>query len=132
MRKRVVVTGIGWITPLGLDIESVWKRLLHGDSGMAPTTLFDARTFPTNFSAEVKGYDFAATLGDSYDRHKDAGRNTQFSLGAALQAWKMSGLPLPRGAKRNAINTPDSSLRRPPPHSTPTLSAPTWASATAA
>ena len=57
MRKRVVVTGIGWVTPLGHDIESVWKRLLAGESGIAPTTLFDARTFPTSFSAEVKNYD---------------------------------------------------------------------------
>src|SRR5215471_16350749 len=92
MRKRVVVTGIGWVTPLGHDIESVWRRLLAGESGVAPTTLFDARTFPTSFSAEVKGYDFAGAIGDSYRRHKNAGRNTQFALGAAHQAWKMAGL----------------------------------------
>jgi 3-oxoacyl-[acyl-carrier-protein] synthase II len=93
MRKRVVITGIGWITPLGLDIETVWKRLLAGESGIAPTTIFDARTFPTSFSAEVKGYSLEKTVGESYPRHKDAGRNTQFALGAAKQAWAMSGLP---------------------------------------
>jgi 3-oxoacyl-[acyl-carrier-protein] synthase II len=92
MRKRVVITGIGWVTPLGHDIETVWKRLLAGDSGIAPTTLFDARTFPTTFSAEVKNYDFAGAIGGSYERHKHAGRNTQFALGAAAQAWKMAGL----------------------------------------
>jgi 3-oxoacyl-[acyl-carrier-protein] synthase II len=92
MRKRVVVTGIGWITPLGHDIETVWQRLLRGESGIAPTTLFDARTFPTTFSAEVKGFDFARALGTAYARHKDAGRNTQFALTAARQAWQMSGL----------------------------------------
>lgn len=54
--RRVVVTGMGWITPLGHDIDSVWKRLLNSESGMGPTTRFDARTFPTNFSAEVRNY----------------------------------------------------------------------------
>src|SRR4029077_11584879 len=92
MRKRVVVTGIGWVTPLGNDIETVWKRLLAGESGIAPTTLFDARTFPTTFSAEVKGYDFAKAVGASYERHKFAGRNTQLALGAANQAWKTAAL----------------------------------------
>src|SRR6516162_1970033 len=92
MRKRVVITGIGWVTPLGHDIETVWKRLLAGESGIAPTTLFDAHTFPTTFSAEVKNYDFALAVGESYTRHKDAGRNTRFALGAALQAWRASGL----------------------------------------
>src|SRR5436190_13743275 len=96
MRKRVVITGMGWITPLGLDLETVWRRMLAGESGVAPTTLFDARTFPTNFSAEVKGFDFATAIGASYPRHKDAGRNTQFALGAATQAWKMAELPPPQ------------------------------------
>ncbi|HEY4330432.1 MAG TPA: beta-ketoacyl-ACP synthase II [Phycisphaerae bacterium] len=93
MRKRVVVTGIGWVTPLGHDIETVWSRLIAGDSGIAPTTLFDARTFPTNFSAEVKNYDLAKAVGTSYSRHKDSGRNTHFAIGAAIQAWTMAGLP---------------------------------------
>ena len=92
MRKRVVITGIGWVTPLGHDIETVWKRLLAGESGIAPTTLFDARTFPTTFAAEVKNYNFSSAIGPSYPRHKDAGRNSQFALGAATQAWKMAGL----------------------------------------
>lgn len=96
MRKRVVVTGLGWVTPLGHDIATVWSNLLAGESGIASTTLFDARTFPTTFSAEVKNYDFAAAVGGSYERHKDAGRNTRFALGAAHQAWKMAGL---EGAK---------------------------------
>jgi 3-oxoacyl-[acyl-carrier-protein] synthase II len=92
MRKRVVITGLGWVTPLGHDIPTVWRRLLAGDSGIAPTTLFDARTFPTTFSAEVKDYDFAAALGPSAARHPEVGRNTRFALGAARQAWTMAGL----------------------------------------
>src|SRR5437764_2049675 len=50
----VVITGMGWVTPMGHSIETVWKRLLNGESGIARTTLFDASTFPTSISAEVK------------------------------------------------------------------------------
>jgi len=60
--NRVVITGMGWVTPMGHDVESVWKRLLNGESGIARTTLFDASTFPTTFSAEVKNYDLTMKL----------------------------------------------------------------------
>ena len=73
--RRVVITGIGWITPLGHDIESVWKRLLNAESGIAPTTIFDASTFPTQFAAEVKDFDLAAFLGDRYDDYKHCSHN---------------------------------------------------------
>src|SRR5256885_264281 len=53
---RVVITGMGWVTPMGHAIDAVWKRLLNGESGIARTTIFDASTFPTTFSAEVKDY----------------------------------------------------------------------------
>lgn len=102
MRKRVVITGMGWTTPLGHEIESVWKRLLAGESGIAHTTLFDARTFPTTFSAEVKDFDPVAALGASFARHKDANRGTKFALSAALQAWKMAGLAGPAGSGKLA------------------------------
>jgi 3-oxoacyl-[acyl-carrier-protein] synthase II len=90
-QKRVVVTGMGWITPLGHDIDSVWRRLLNSESGMGPTTRFDARTFPTNFSAEVRDYTIARFVKDA-KVHASAGLNSQFALGAACQAWKQSGL----------------------------------------
>jgi 3-oxoacyl-[acyl-carrier-protein] synthase II len=89
--KRVVITGIGWITPMGHDVESVWKRLLAGESGIAPTTLFEASTFPTTISAEVKDFDLASHLKQA-DEHVTAGRNTQFALAACSQAWSMAGL----------------------------------------
>ena len=91
MRKRVVITGLGWVTPLGHDLETVWQHLLAGDSGIATTTHFDARTFPTTFSAEVKGYDFTKAVPNPA-RHPHAGLNTRFALGAAWQAWRMAGL----------------------------------------
>jgi 3-oxoacyl-[acyl-carrier-protein] synthase II len=90
--NRVVITGIGWVTPMGHDIESVWKRLLNGESGIARTTLFDATTFPTHISAEVKGYDLAKVLPTAAE-HRFIGRNTQFALGACAQAWKSAALP---------------------------------------
>src|SRR5215213_2044240 len=84
---RVVITGMGWITPMGHAIEGVWKRLLAGESGIARTTIFDASTFPTSISAEVKDYrlsDFVADL----SQHEGVGRNTSFAMGACVQAWK--------------------------------------------
>src|SRR3954453_16319597 len=90
---RVVITGMGWITPMGYTIDGVWKRLINGESGIARTTLFDASTFPTTFSAEVKS-DYR--LQDyCKDRSKLQGLcpNTRFALGACSQAWKAAGLP---------------------------------------
>ncbi|HSI32956.1 MAG TPA: beta-ketoacyl synthase N-terminal-like domain-containing protein, partial [Tepidisphaeraceae bacterium] len=89
--KRVVITGMGWITPMGHDVEGVWRRLLASDTGIAKTTLFDASTFPTTFSAEVKGFKLADHLPE-VGPHKDGGRNTQFALAACLQAWRAAGL----------------------------------------
>jgi 3-oxoacyl-[acyl-carrier-protein] synthase II len=89
--KRVVITGLGWVTPMGHSIEGVWRRLLAGESGVSSTTLFDASTFPTKISAEVKDFrleDFLPDLGP----HKGAGRNTLFVLGACAQAWKAAGM----------------------------------------
>lgn len=59
MTERVVITGMGIVCPLGHDVETFWRAILAGESGMAKTTIFDASTFPTTFDAEVKGYDFA-------------------------------------------------------------------------
>ena len=92
MANRVVVTGMGWITPLGDDIDGVWRRLLAGDSGIGETNLFDASTFPTQFSSQVKDFDLRNYLGDDADRHAEASRNSRFALAAAQRAWENSGL----------------------------------------
>lgn len=92
MNRRVVITGMGWVTPLGYDLESVWQRLLRGESGVAPTTIFDARTFPTQFAAEVKDFDLRRFLGDRYAAHQTCSRNTGFALAAAEMAWRDAGL----------------------------------------
>lgn len=80
---------------MGHDIESVWKRLLAGESGIARTSLFDASTFPTSISAEVKGFKLADHLSDVAG-HELAGRNTHFALAACAQAWKSAGLDASR------------------------------------
>src|SRR5438045_2377810 len=98
--QRVVITGIGWITPMGHDIESVWQRLLRGESGIENTTLFDASTFPTRISAEVKNFRLEDHITD-ITGHEVAGRNTMFALAAAEQAWKSAGLP-PLGQRHAA------------------------------
>jgi 3-oxoacyl-[acyl-carrier-protein] synthase II len=90
--QRVVITGLGWITPMGHSIDAVWKQLLEGGTGIAKTTIFDAGTFPTTFSAEVKDYDLATHIGEKAAEHADGGRNTKFALGACAQAWRMAGL----------------------------------------
>ena len=90
-RDRIVITGIGCVTPLGHDIETVWGALLAGKSGIAPIEHFDASTFPTTFAAQVKDYDYTRYIKHA-DYHEHAGLNTQFALGAARQAWEMAGL----------------------------------------
>ena len=91
MAKRVVITGMGIVCPIGHDIETMWKNLLEGNSGVANTTLFDATTFPTKFCAEVKDYDFKKYISDSQP-HQYAGRNSAFSIGAAVQACRQAGI----------------------------------------
>lgn len=102
-RRRVVVTGMGWITPLGDDIEAVWQALLAGKSGIAPTTRFRAETFPTTFSAEVKSFDLKRYLGCDHGRHANASLNTQFALSAARLAWDYAGLPGDNGLDRTRV-----------------------------
>jgi 3-oxoacyl-[acyl-carrier-protein] synthase II len=89
--NRVVITGMGWITPMGHSIDAVWRRLLAGESGIAHTTIFDAKTFPTTISAEVKDFDLSRHVAD-LSKHRGVGRNTQFALAACQQAWTAAGL----------------------------------------
>jgi len=89
--QRVVITGMGWITPMGTDVEAVWRRLLAGESGIAPTTLFDAATFPTHIAAEVKAFALADHV-EAHAAHAGAGRSTQFALAACAGAWRHAGL----------------------------------------
>jgi 3-oxoacyl-[acyl-carrier-protein] synthase II len=89
--RRVVVTGMGMVTPVGRDLESTWSSLLAGRSGVGPIGLFDARTFPTRIAAEVPDFRLDDYLPDA-SRWAEHSRNTKFALAAASMAMKDSGL----------------------------------------
>jgi 3-oxoacyl-[acyl-carrier-protein] synthase II len=89
--RRVVVTGMGMVTPIGTDLESTWSALLSGKSGVGPITLFDARTFPTRIAAEVANFRLEDYV-DRSDRWIEHSRNSKFALAAASMAINDSGL----------------------------------------
>ncbi len=84
-KERVVITGMGIVCPLGNDVEMLWQAILAGKSGAAKTTIFDASTFPTTFSSEVKEYDFKKYTKHP-DLHKYGNRGSKFAIGATVQA----------------------------------------------
>jgi 3-oxoacyl-[acyl-carrier-protein] synthase II len=91
MRRRVVVTGMGCVTPIGNTVESMWKSLQEGRSGIDKITHFDASSFPTKFAAEVKGFDLADYV-ETPERFEYAGHNIRYAIGAATQAVRDAGL----------------------------------------
>ncbi len=91
MRRRVVITGIGMVSPLGQSCEETWKNLKAGKSGIDRISLFDASTFPTQIAGEVKQFDLSKHLSNS-ERWKQCGRHIHFALVAADQAAKDAGL----------------------------------------
>ncbi|CAI8042199.1 3-oxoacyl-[acyl-carrier-protein] synthase 2 [Geodia barretti] len=90
MKNRVVVTGIGIVSPLGLDRQSTWHNLIAGKSGVAPITSFDTEGYRTTIAAEVKGFDAAAFVGRKEARRMD--RFVQLGAVAALEAVEHAGL----------------------------------------
>ena len=97
-RRRVVITGLGAVTPLGNDVRSTWDYLISGGSGAGPITQFDATDFPVTFACEVKDF----VPGDWVD-HKQARRMDRFAqliVAAARQAEADSGLDIAREADR--------------------------------
>jgi beta-ketoacyl-acyl-carrier-protein synthase II len=90
MTRRVVITGLGLISPLGLDVESTWRALLDGRNGAAPITHFDASRFLVKLACEVKGFDPATRMDPKEARRRD--RFEQFATAAANEALAMSGL----------------------------------------
>ncbi|MDO4496808.1 MAG: beta-ketoacyl-ACP synthase II [Bacteroidales bacterium] len=90
--KRVVVTGLGAITPLGLNVEETWKGLTEGKSGCGPITLFDASKFKTQFACEVKGFDPLQYFEKKEIRKVD--RYTQLAFAAVDEAIQDCGLDL--------------------------------------
>jgi len=90
MRRRVVVTGLGVINPLGHDVSTMWKALLESQSGVGPITVFDVTGYPTTIAAEVKNWD-VSKVGEDPSIWNYCGRHTRFAVGAAKQAVLQSG-----------------------------------------
>ena len=89
-RRRVVVTGLGTVNPLGTTVPDYWQGLLAGRSGIGPITLFDTADFKVKFGGEVRGFDPSGVIDPKSVRRLD--RFTQFALVAADQAVRDSGL----------------------------------------
>ncbi|MCS7161676.1 MAG: beta-ketoacyl-[acyl-carrier-protein] synthase family protein, partial [Gemmatales bacterium] len=92
MRRRVVITGMGVVTPLGHSVDTLYRSQIEGRSGVGYITHFDARTFPTRIAAEVRGFDLAHFLGQDAQRFEDVGANCRFALAAAKQALEDAGV----------------------------------------
>ena len=90
MGRRVVVTGVGLVTPVGTDTASTWDALLAGRSGAGPITKFDPARLPVRFACEVKGFDPLQYIDRKEARRYDL--FAQFALAAAAQAMQQAGL----------------------------------------
>src|SRR5438105_15798915 len=90
--RRVVVTGVGLVSPLGIGTEPTWKGLLAGTSGAAPITLFDASQHSSHFACEVKGFDPLRWVEKKEVKKMD--RFIQFAVAAADFALADSGLAI--------------------------------------
>src|SRR5436305_11829411 len=97
-RRRVVITGIGAVTPLGNDIETTWTNLISARSGAGPITQFDATGYPVTFACEVKEFDPTQWIDRKQARRMD--RFAQLILAAARQAEADSGLDIAAEADR--------------------------------
>lgn len=90
MTRRVVVTGLGIISPVGNDIASAWDSIVAGRSGIGPVTRFDASSFPTRIAGEVKGFDVATYMSPKEARHFDT--FIHYGIAAGTQAFRDSGI----------------------------------------
>jgi len=89
MKRRVVVTGIGAITPLGNDVATTWRAMQEGVSGATEITKFDASSFPVRFACEVKGFDPLAVMDRKEAKRADP--YTQYAVAAAVEAMNHAG-----------------------------------------
>ena len=89
---RVVVTGLGAVTPVGLDVESTWASIVAGRSGVGPITSMDTSDYPTSIAAEVKGFDAADWLDGKTARRIDL--VISFTIAAAKMSLDDARFPL--------------------------------------
>ncbi len=102
MSNRVFVTGLGVVSPLGLDAKTTWESLVAGDSGIETITAFDTEGFKTTIAGEVKGFDPTDFVDRKQARRID--RFVQLALGAAVQAADAAGVSINNGnAERTGV-----------------------------
>ena len=89
-RRRIVVTGVGAVTPLGINAEDTWQGLLNGKSGIVPIDQFDASAFPTRFGGAVPGFDITRYISAKEARRMDV--FLQYGMAAGIQAVEDAGL----------------------------------------
>ena len=89
-RRRVVITGLGIVCPVGKTVEEAWQNLLAGRSGIAPIKKFDASSFPVQFAGEVKDFDIGTYLSPKEARRMDA--FIHYGMAAGIQAVRDAGL----------------------------------------
>ena len=97
-RRRVVVTGLGMVSPLGNDVETSWANLIAGESGAAEIEQFDASEFPVNFACELKDFDPTQWIERKQARRMD--RFAQMVLAAARQAEADSAIEIAKESDR--------------------------------
>ena len=97
-RRRVVITGLGALTPLGNDVRTTWDALIRGESGAGPITQFDTTDFPVKFACEVKDFNPADWIDHKQARRMD--RFAQLIVAAARQAEPDSGLDISKESDR--------------------------------
>ena len=111
-KRRVVITGLGAVTPLGNSVLDTWKNALEGRSGISHIKNFDTKDCPVTIAAEVKGFDVTSPKGPFHPNFRDAsfevtqaanskdarrvGKFVHFALAAGLEAYADSGLDLVR------------------------------------
>lgn len=91
-RRRVVVTGMGCLSPLGNDLETTWQGIREGRSGIGPVTHFDASRLPTHFAGEVKDFDPSTVIDRKLAKRMD--RFQHYALAASMEALRRSGLEI--------------------------------------
>jgi len=103
MSNRVVITGMGLISPMGHNVQTVWEGMLTGKNGFNKTTIFDASTFPTKFCAEVKDFDLNKHISNP-EKHKYALRATRFAIAAAAEACRQAGIDIEKQTPGDGID----------------------------
>jgi 3-oxoacyl-[acyl-carrier-protein] synthase II len=101
-RRRVVITGMGAVTPLGNDVESFWENLIAGKSGAAPITLFDSSEFGVHFACELKDFDPTKWIDHKKARRID--RFAQMIIAAARMAEEDSGIDIEGETERTGVS----------------------------